>query len=253
MAGTIYGGVDLNGIVLADPATQRPATVTGSVSNQNGDAVYGQPVARWTVANSGTIQSTGTTGYGIDLGARGTVENGESGATAALIAGYGGVLIRGALATVGNLGTIEGTGKGRDGVELKAGGRSGRQRQHRRDRGADQRRPARRRDPQRRRNGPQFRDIDQHGHLQHRRSLRRGQRQQRQQCLGEGADQRQRQRQRCRCQRRHRHGDQFRHDRWRRGVALRAGGRVTSSGTPALVSHFTAAPSLAAAQLFFIA
>lgn len=122
MTGTIYSGSYLNGIVLADPATQRPATVTGSVSNKNGDTIYGKPVARWTVANEGTIQNTGSAGYGVDLVSRGTVENGVSGAIAALISGYGGVWIRGALATVGNLGTISGTGTKRDGVELKAGG-----------------------------------------------------------------------------------------------------------------------------------
>ncbi|MGH7063098.1 MAG: hypothetical protein ACREET_03360 [Stellaceae bacterium] len=83
----------------------------------------GTAAARWTVANSGTIQSTGSAGYGIDLAARGTVENGVSGATAALIAGYGGVLIRGKLATVANYATIEGTGSKRNGVELRNGGR----------------------------------------------------------------------------------------------------------------------------------
>jgi hypothetical protein len=122
MAGTIYSGTYLNGIVLGNPSTQRPATVTGRVSNKNADAIYGKPVARWTVANEGTIASTGSAGYGIGLAARGTVENGASGAGAALISGYGGVLIDGALATVSNLGTIEGTGGNRDGVELEHGG-----------------------------------------------------------------------------------------------------------------------------------
>jgi hypothetical protein len=84
----------LNGIVLGNPSTQRPATVTGRVSNKNADAIYGKPVARWTVANRGTIESTGSAGFGIDLAAGGTVSNGDSGAAAALIAGYGGVAIR---------------------------------------------------------------------------------------------------------------------------------------------------------------
>ncbi len=43
MAGTIYSGTYVNGIVLDDPATQLPATVTGSVSNKDGDAIYGKP------------------------------------------------------------------------------------------------------------------------------------------------------------------------------------------------------------------
>jgi hypothetical protein len=123
MAGTIYSGVYLNGIVLDNPATQLPATVTGRVSNKNADAIYGKPGARWTVANRGTIENTGSAGFGIDLAAGGTVSNGDSGAAATLIAGYGGVVIRRKAGTVSNFATIEATGSRRDGVDLKMGGR----------------------------------------------------------------------------------------------------------------------------------
>ncbi len=119
MAGTILSGTYTTGIVLDNPATQRPVTITGKVTNTNAAAVYGQPLFAWTVNNSGTIQNTGTAGYGIHLAAGGAVNN----AAARLIAGYGGILIRGAAGVVGNLGTIQATGANSRGVNMTAGGR----------------------------------------------------------------------------------------------------------------------------------
>ncbi len=122
MAGTIYSGTYVSGIVLSNPATQLPATVTGRISNNNHSAIFGQAGVGWSVINQGAVENTGTAGFGVDLKGGGTVENGPSGASTALIAGYGGVAIAGGAGTVTNFATIEGRGSRHDGVELFAGG-----------------------------------------------------------------------------------------------------------------------------------
>jgi hypothetical protein len=125
MAGTIYSDTYVNGIVLSNPTTQQPATVTGTVSKSYGYAVLGRGPTGWTIGNEGTIADTGAAGFGVNFAAGGTVNNGESGAAAALITGAGGVLIRGEAGTVSNLATITGTGSKGNAVELDAGGEVG--------------------------------------------------------------------------------------------------------------------------------
>jgi Ca2+-binding RTX toxin-like protein len=129
MAGTTYGGTITTGIILDDPGTQRPVTVTGTVTNVGTDAVYGTPAFAWTVNNQGTVQNTGIAGYGIHLAAGGTVNNlvqqsvspgGPTGGS--LIQGYGGILIQAAVGGVTNLGLIEATGANADGINMTAGG-----------------------------------------------------------------------------------------------------------------------------------
>ncbi len=132
MAGTIYSGTYTTGIALTNPATQRPATVTGKITTTNATALFGNADFAWTVNNRGTIENSGTTGKGVQLLAGGTVNNLVAGsvspsgpAGAALIAGYSdGILIEFAPGTVSNLGQIEGTGTAGLGVNIfSAGGK----------------------------------------------------------------------------------------------------------------------------------
>jgi hypothetical protein len=119
MAGTVYHGTYLNGIVLDNPAKQRPVTVTGKISAKTGDAIFGNSALAWTVDNFGTIDATGTSGFGVQLNAGGVVDNAGR---RALVTGYGGILFKGAAGAVDNLGTIAATGKNVSSVDLSAGG-----------------------------------------------------------------------------------------------------------------------------------
>jgi fibronectin-binding autotransporter adhesin len=115
----LYSGTYTNGIVLSNPTTQNPSTIaaSGLVTN-TGTALYGTPVAAWSVGNLGTVEGTGTAGVGIALAFGGSIAN------AGLITGYrDGVLIGNAVGTVSNSGTIEATNLLREpGVDLTAGG-----------------------------------------------------------------------------------------------------------------------------------
>lgn len=126
MAGIVYSGTITSGIVLSDPTTQRPVTVTGTITDPDGAGMFGTSVAMWTITNRGTIANTGTTGatagFGVDLRNGGTVVNSL---TTSLIEGYfGGVQINGLPGFVQNFGTIRGTqGTTGNDVVLNAGGR----------------------------------------------------------------------------------------------------------------------------------
>ena len=127
MAGKIYSGTYTTGINLTNPATQRPATVTGKITSTNSAAIFGSAAFAWTVNNRGSIDNTGTSGSGINLLAGGTVDNlvASSGTTTpgSLIEGYfDGVLIQAATGAVSNLGTIKGTGTASSGIRMTAGG-----------------------------------------------------------------------------------------------------------------------------------
>jgi hypothetical protein len=118
----ILAGTYTNGIVLSNPATQNPliVTATGYVAN-TGNAIYGEANAAWTIENLGTISGNGNAGTGISLAAGGTVTNGQSGATGALISGYyNGIVVSGAPGTVVNYGSVL-AGQA-NGVYLAAGG-----------------------------------------------------------------------------------------------------------------------------------
>ncbi len=128
MAGTIYSGTYTTLIALTNPAAQRPATVTGTITNASGQGIFGNSDFAWTVDNQGTIESTGGTfSFGVQLLAGGVVNN-ESfsiggGDPAGLIEGYrDGILIEFAPGTVSNFGQIEGTGTNGIGVNLFMGG-----------------------------------------------------------------------------------------------------------------------------------
>src|SRR5260221_7247758 len=120
----IYSGTYTTPITLR--SIYNPATVTGTgVINVNTPVSFtpgilgsaGAP-SPWTLTNSGTVQSIGNLGLGVDLLSAGTVTN-----SGGLIQGTGGgVQIQGAVGTVANYGTIKGTGTASDGVRLMSGG-----------------------------------------------------------------------------------------------------------------------------------
>src|SRR5205807_2602740 len=87
------------------------ATVTNfgtiEATRSTGNGVFlGTNTPHGTVTNNGTIKATGTSGSGVELQAGGTVFNGASGSTAALISGAPGITVLGAAGTVINYGTI---------------------------------------------------------------------------------------------------------------------------------------------------
>lgn len=120
MAGTIVSGTYTSFVSLDNPATQRPVTVTGKITNASGQGIVGGPAFAWTVNNLGTIEGNGaTSGFGIQLLGGGTVNN----AVAGLITGYNdAILIERAPGTISNLSRIESTGIGSSGIYLAAGG-----------------------------------------------------------------------------------------------------------------------------------
>ncbi len=133
-----YTGTYLDGIVLSNPATDDPVTITatGYVTNNtathNYDAIYGAPGYAWTVVNLGTIRGGTPIGAyddpppseGIHLMAGGVVINGQSGSGVGSIEGqFAGVDIEGGIGSVTNYGTIASGGSDfTDGVLLQEGG-----------------------------------------------------------------------------------------------------------------------------------
>ncbi len=118
MAGTTISGSYTVGLTLSTPATQNPATISGTgrinVTATSGSALYGTKAAAWSVYNDGTVIGPG---YGVFLAAGGVVSNGSTGL---ITGGYRGVEIDGAPGTVRNAGSIGG-GK-QQGVRLAGGG-----------------------------------------------------------------------------------------------------------------------------------
>jgi hypothetical protein len=127
MAGIVITGTDTDGILLINPATDDPVTVTatGSVTNQtathNYDAIYGASGYSWTVANLGTVAGGTPIGadngshtrhdVGVRLAAGGVVTNGHSGSSTASISGTdAGVYIEGGSGNVKNFGAIKSSG-----------------------------------------------------------------------------------------------------------------------------------------------
>src|SRR6266436_1016408 len=118
MAGIVITGTDNDGIVLSNPATDDPATITatGCVTNQTAthdyDAIYGAPGYSWTVANLGTIEGRhgGLYAEGIHLTAGGVATNGQSGSSAGSITESVAVDIEGGSGVVTNFGTIRAQG-----------------------------------------------------------------------------------------------------------------------------------------------
>jgi len=103
------------GLYVDDDPSPPTITSTGAVETTGGDAIYGDTSAFWIVVNSGKIETTGTTGDGIDFLAGGSVTNAVGGL---IEGGSNGVFITGAAGTVTNSGTI----LGRYAVQLYEGG-----------------------------------------------------------------------------------------------------------------------------------
>jgi hypothetical protein len=103
--------------ILLSSASENPATIAmgvyvGNTGGTLAAGVVGDTYA-WTVANYGTVagvyKAPGTLGTGIELNAGGTVINGSSNTTSALItAPFTGVVIQGGAGDVVNYGTIVG-------------------------------------------------------------------------------------------------------------------------------------------------
>ena len=137
---TSISGTYFSTVVLSDPATQNPFTLTstalvsvpGTSSTTRG--VLGTAGYPWTLVNHGTILATGSpqaatpqpiipiivSHVGVELQSGGMVINGQSGGSGGLISGarYGVVITRYS-GTVINYGTIIG---GNDGVDLAGSG-----------------------------------------------------------------------------------------------------------------------------------
>ena len=104
-AGTIIGG-----ITFGTGAAPLSITSSGLIARASGNAIYGSNAATWTVNNAGTVQggTAGINNYGVLLKGNGSVTNGSSGATTALISGRIGVEIRGT-GQIDNYATLSGT------------------------------------------------------------------------------------------------------------------------------------------------
>ena len=110
------------GVVLSNSGSYTsPLTITGSgaVETSSGNAIYGAGYQAWTVANYGTVTTTGSlnsVGDGILLRGGGSLDN------AGLIEGFHGVYITGSTGTVSNSGTLNGTASQGWGVQCYGGG-----------------------------------------------------------------------------------------------------------------------------------
>jgi hypothetical protein len=114
---------------LGSPGLSNPVTVTSTghivvnSTTANETGIFGPGGVAWTLTNLGTVESVGNLGAGIQLSTGGTITNGASGATAALIKGANeGISIVGAAGTVHNFGSIITTGSQSIGVQLRNGG-----------------------------------------------------------------------------------------------------------------------------------
>ena len=121
--GHVLSGTYTSGVVLSNPTTQNPATVTqtGYVTNAGGGTALtaGTAGVPWTIANYGSIVGIGTNGIGIELSNGGTIDN--SGSIAGTVTG---IQVDAAAGTVINSGRIAATSNGSFsiGVHLNAGG-----------------------------------------------------------------------------------------------------------------------------------
>ncbi|HEY1300552.1 MAG TPA: hypothetical protein VGF07_08640, partial [Stellaceae bacterium] len=131
MAGTVFHGTYRNGIILANPNTQNPATIaaSGYVTGSSFGVLGKSPVA-WNLTNLGRIKSTAT-GTGIYLQHGGNITNGSIRSSAASITAAGGtaIAIDHGAGKLTNFGTIENSTPTRVAVYLSGGsvlnGRSG--------------------------------------------------------------------------------------------------------------------------------
>ena len=127
-SGTIGPGVTLidfgslfNAGSIGTTATLTAAAYLGNsgVIDVAGNAIKAAGGAA-TAVNLGTVN--GGSGSGVYLAAGGSVTNGAGSVTSALIAGYDGIVVRGAAGVVGNYGTITGSDIFGGGISLEGGG-----------------------------------------------------------------------------------------------------------------------------------
>ena len=124
MSGTTISSYGTVGVQLT-AVSQNPVTVTstGTIDTATGNAIYGSNADAWTISSTGTIRSTAPGQNGVFLKQGGTVTNGASGATGALISGaFSGVTIGRASGAVINYGTIMNTGSSGLAIDLAHGG-----------------------------------------------------------------------------------------------------------------------------------
>ncbi|HVH79447.1 MAG TPA: hypothetical protein VM782_08670, partial [Stellaceae bacterium] len=117
---TTFTNIGYTNIQVDLDASGLSNTSTGTIKVA-GTAVYGYGGASY-VTNTGIVDGTGTSGVGVDFKSGGTITNGATNATGALIEGntYG-VEATGTAATVSNFGTVQVTGVG-SGIFLQSGG-----------------------------------------------------------------------------------------------------------------------------------
>jgi hypothetical protein len=107
-SGTFSAGINLQ---FGGEITNGSSASTKALVEGVKDGVYLGGTAASSVTNYGTIEGSGTSGFGIFLQSGGTITNGSSASTKTLIEGVGGVSLSGTTAggTVTNFGTIKAT------------------------------------------------------------------------------------------------------------------------------------------------
>src|SRR5579871_3060667 len=118
MTGTTISGAYTVSVTLSSPSSQNPATVAASgsinVSGTTGSGIYGISATSWSLYNHGVVIGPAR---GVFLTAGGTITNFAS---AVISGGARGIDITGAAGTVTNSGSIAGTSQ--QGIRLAAGG-----------------------------------------------------------------------------------------------------------------------------------
>ncbi len=130
-AGTLVNGQSGStaGLITAGRYAVSLGGTGGTVTNfgtieSTGTAGDGVTLATGTLSNTGTITSAGigSRNAGVYVGQVGSISNGPSGATGALISGYNGIFFANNTGTVTNYGRIAAVGYDGIGVALDAGG-----------------------------------------------------------------------------------------------------------------------------------
>jgi hypothetical protein len=103
--GTLDNQNSSTGLMLSDPYTQDPLTVTGSIVNPNGPAIAGSSGTPWSVTNDGSVTAPADSGVAVELPTGGDVNNGSL-----LDGGDYGVWMPDGSGSVENTGKIIGTG-----------------------------------------------------------------------------------------------------------------------------------------------
>ena len=122
MTGTTISASTTIGVVLTT-FDQNPLTITstGAIATSGTSAVYGSPLTAWVIANAGHLAAA--VDGAVSLLGGGAVVNGDAANTTASMVGAAyGIFVAGSDASVGNFGTISGTGPFGVGIDLFHGG-----------------------------------------------------------------------------------------------------------------------------------